>query len=69
LPNLLAVIADPVFTRSDERFKSKTIKIDDRTFNFRAFSICLTASSKTSVALALAFRENVFIFDRQCSIF
>ena len=30
-PKLLAVIADPVFTRNDERFKSKTIKIEDRT--------------------------------------
>jgi CHAT domain-containing protein len=29
-PKLLAVIADPVFTRNDERFKSKTIKIEDR---------------------------------------
>jgi CHAT domain-containing protein len=28
-PKLLAVIADPVFTRNDERFKSKTIKIED----------------------------------------
>jgi CHAT domain-containing protein/Tfp pilus assembly protein PilF len=30
-PKLLAVIADPVFTRNDERFKSKTIKIEGRT--------------------------------------
>jgi CHAT domain-containing protein len=30
-PKLLAVIADPVFTRNDERFKSKTIKIENRT--------------------------------------
>jgi CHAT domain-containing protein len=30
-PKQLAVIADPVFTRNDERFKSKTIKIEDRT--------------------------------------
>jgi len=30
-PKLLAVIADPVFTRDDARFKSKTIKIEDRT--------------------------------------
>ena len=29
-PKLLAVIADPVFTRNDERFKSKSIKIEDR---------------------------------------
>jgi CHAT domain-containing protein/Tfp pilus assembly protein PilF len=29
-PKLLAVIADPVFTRNDERFKSNTIKIEDR---------------------------------------
>ena len=30
-PKLLAVIADPVFTRDDKRFKSKTVKIEDRT--------------------------------------
>jgi CHAT domain-containing protein len=30
-PKSLAVIADPVFTLNDERFKSKTIKIEDRT--------------------------------------
>jgi CHAT domain-containing protein/Tfp pilus assembly protein PilF len=28
-PKLLAVIADPVFTRNDERFKSKTTRIED----------------------------------------
>jgi hypothetical protein len=32
-------------------------------------SACLIASSKTSLAPALAFRKNVLIFDRQYSIF